>query len=216
MTTRRHTVNARRPHFDPLENILAGLNELEPRSPESQKLLRELVRQWNECEQNLQQMLNEMPRLAPAIRREWKALLVVGSDGTPCLSITAAPDGSKLSIDARFALELFMNLLIDPRWQMLGGPCRRCHRYFAKKTKRQTVYCSRKCAKDNTAAAATQKRLADQRIANLECAEAAIQEWKKHSRRQDWKRFVVNRCGISLHYLTRAVNRKELRPPENG
>ncbi len=216
MTTRRYSVNIRRPHLDPLENILAGLNEVEPRSPESQRLLRELVRKWDECGQNLQRLLDKIPRFAPIIQRDWKALLSFAKDGAPSLSITPVPTGSNLSRDAEFALYLFMNLLIDRRWQKLGGPCRRCRRYFAKKTKRQTVYCSRKCAKDNTAAVATQKRLADQRITNLKCAEAALQEWKKRPKGGDWKRFVADRCGVSLHYLTRAVNQKKLRPPESN
>jgi hypothetical protein len=103
--------------------LLAGLNEAEPRFPETQTLLRELVRKWDECGQNLQKMLNKTPRFAPIIQRDWKAQLSFAKDGAPSLSITPVPAGPNLSRDANFALYLFMNLMIDRCWQKLGGPC---------------------------------------------------------------------------------------------
>jgi hypothetical protein len=181
--------------------------------PRGQKFLRELVMKWANCGRNFSRLLKKEPALAALISHSWKAYLLPASNGGAYLCVIPSPRTSNLPPGSVFALYLFMNFLVHRGSQRLGGPCTWCHRYFVKKTVRQTVYCSRKCAKDATAAAASNRRLENRRAADLRRAQTAIELWERGSRRQDWKRFVAAQCLLSLHFLTRAVKAGRLRVP---
>ncbi len=209
MRRTQYPINLWESPIDAVENIVAGLNEAEPIYREGQRFLRELVMKWNNYGRNLNTMFKEEPALAAIISREWKVFLAPTNDGGACMCISPSAHQPRVHL----ALYLFMNFLIHRGWRRLGGPCSRCHRYYVKKTVRQTVYCSRKCAKDATAAAASSRRLENQKAADLRSARAAIERWERGSRRQHWKRFVAGQCRLSLHFLTRAVNAGRLRVP---
>ncbi len=192
---------------------MAGLNEAAPIYPKGQKFLRELVIKWANCGRNFNRMLKKEPALAALISHSWKAFPLPASDGGAYLCVIPSPRAGNLPPGSDFALYLFMNFLVHRGSQRLGGPCARCRRYFVKKTMRQTVYCSRKCAKDATAAAASSRRLENQRAADLRRAQKAIELWERGSRRQEWKRFVAAECLLTLHFLTRSVKSGRLRVP---
>ena len=152
MRRTQYPINLWESPIDAVENLVAGLNEAEPIYPEGQKLLRELVVKWANCGRSFNRLLKKEPALATLIGQSWKAFPLPASDGGAYLCVIPSPRTSNLSPGSAFALYLFMNFLVHRGAQRLGGPCTRCHRYFVKKTMRQTVYCSRKCAKDATAA----------------------------------------------------------------
>jgi hypothetical protein len=53
----------------------------------------------------------------------------------------------------------------------------------------------------------------DNKIRN---AQSLIDEWNKNKRRVVWKDWVSNRTGYTIRWITRAVNKKELRPPDGS
>jgi hypothetical protein len=214
MPRARYATNLREPFIDPLENIVAGLNEAEPRLPEQQRFLRELVGKWNSCDRSYESLLKREPAVAAILNRtQWTTRLFPAPTGGASLWVAPSLRQPEPEPGRDFALQLFVNFLTHRSCQRLGGPCPRCGRYYIRRTVRQRVYCSRKCAKDTTAVAATTKRLQAKKAADLQCAANAVAEWETTRRRQDWKRFVKARCRLSFHFLTRAVNEGTLQPP---
>lgn len=111
------------------------------------------------------------------------------------------------------ALAHFMDLIVNPQWHKLGGPCERCRKYYVKKTFRQKTYCSRRCGSVMTAAITTRKRREDQRTHKLWRAQEAANGWTTIPTRNPWKVWVSARTGITVKWLTRAANRGDLREP---
>jgi len=63
------------------------------------------------------------------------------------------------------------------------------------------------------ALAATRKRREAERAENLLIAQRGIEEWATVRTRDPWKQWVSAQTKITPKWLTRAVNRGELRPP---
>jgi hypothetical protein len=168
---------------------------------------------WRESGPNLEKMLAGDPYLAMRIRG-WKTLFVPTRSGNA--KLLWSPDLGERS-PAPFkdlALSYFMKLLINPYWDMLGGPCYRCDNYYIKNTKRQKVYCSRGCATAATAIPATRKRRNAEHVKKLNKAEQAINLWALRRRRKDWKEWVHDQTGLTVKWLTRAANLGDLIPPD--
>jgi len=123
------------------------------------------------------------------------------------------PDGKRKPTPEAKALTLFHLLTVIPGCEKLAGPCPRCDRYYIKKRASQTVYCSRRCGNAATAVVRTRERIADERADKLTRATAAMKKWKPAATRQDWKRWVAQKTGIDLRFLTRAVTKGDLVPP---
>jgi hypothetical protein len=202
------------PAADGVENIVAGLNESEPRFLQNRTRLRQLIKAWYDSGPNLEKMLQQDRELAHRVQRDWKVFLVPTKSGGAFLAFSPSAYESGLHRGEAIALHIFMNFLIHPQWERLGGPCARCDLYYIKKTRRQKVYCSKRCGRVSTAAAATRKALDHQKMEKLECAEGAIRLWEKGARQQPWKEFVSKRCGITPRFLTRAVNDRRLSEPD--
>ncbi len=116
-----------------------------------------------------------------------------------------------------FAQMLFALWTLNPEQDKLAGPCARCGRYYLKKRSSQKVYCSRRCGNVATAVARTRKRLADEHADKLRRAAKAAQKWITARTQDDWKVFVSKRePGITPKFLTRAVNKGELKAPTKG
>ena len=135
--------------------------------------------------------LRQDQALARGVQRHWKALLVPTESGGAMLAFSPSTYDSGLPRVEAAALHFFMNFLIDPRWDRLGGPCARCDRYYIKNTVRQNKYCSPECGRNSTATAATRKALDCQKKEKLECAEEAIKLWERGLRQQRWKEVVA-------------------------
>jgi len=122
----------------------------------------------------------------------------------------------------RFAALLFHVGTLNPEWDKLAGPCARCGRYYLKSRSSQEVYCSRRCGNAATAVARTRERLDKEHVDKLRRAGAAAQKWAKEWRQgrtqRDWKQWKQRvqeiEPDITPKFLTRAVNKGELREPK--
>ena len=112
-----------------------------------------------------------------------------------------------------------MLLITNPDWELLGGPCLRCDRYYRKRRRgRQKGYCSNKCRSAGTALSSQRKRRAQQRDEMRARAERYIEAWLKTDRSENWMQWVSRtgrtKYGLTKNWLTLAVNEGWLRNPE--
>jgi hypothetical protein len=117
------------------------------------------------------------------------------------------------------AVLMFVELVLNPQWDKLGGPCAQCGRFYIKKTVRQNAYCSRSCGTGATARKATLRKRAEEHSDKLRRAAAAAQTWVTSRATVDWKQWVsAKEMDITPKWLTRAVNKGELQTPlrKNG
>jgi hypothetical protein len=115
-----------------------------------------------------------------------------------------------------FALWVFGNLIDNELNEKFRGPCARCGIYFPKKRATQNVYCSRRCGNAATAVARTRERIDEERNDKLLRAKGALREWRSAATKEDWKHWVAKRAKIDLRFITRAVNKGDLVPPQKG
>lgn len=180
---------------------------------EQQNVLRRLVKKWLESGPNLRKMLDEEPELK--IRtKDGRTTFWPTAKGRGHLDWVAYPSETEPPTPDDAALIDFMTLVTNPQWELLGGPCARCEDYYLKKVKRYSKYCSRKCSSKETALRATKGRRAKEQEANIRLAQDCIDQWSKLKPRQAWKRWVSQTTGISVRWLTRAENKKKIKPPK--
>jgi hypothetical protein len=221
-----------------LRNVVELLNSKDPVYGETRQELLKLTTMWTAAKRSGQEFLRQLwagdapaRRLASEIQGDWKALLIP-SDTPPShanfpirvplnggfdIGITPSPRSEQQQISRKeIARFHFLTLLAHPQSEMLGGPCawKPCSRYYIMRTKRQTVYCSRKCANKGSAADATRRMLDKARQDKLARASKALAMWAEDSAAVSWKVFVSSReKDITPSFLTRAANLGELRPP---
>jgi hypothetical protein len=123
------------------------------------------------------------------------------------------------------AWNFFIQLLQNADIERFAGPCRRCGRYYIRKTAKPSVYCSRECASQATAIKRTIENRKRQHAQKLELAVSGIERWRslvaKGRTKKGWKEFVANdfksadpALDLTVRFLSRAVNKGELIPPE--
>ena len=184
------------------------------RLPQSkkQRALRRLVEAWQASGPNLAKLFAQNPELE--LRTKHGATLFYPTKaGRGHLDWAPSPVGVSRHSPEREALEDFMTLIANPRWELLGGPCARCGDYFVKHTKRQKVYCSRTCSSTATAIPAIKRKRQEEQARKIRSAQQCIAEWGKTKRRLGWKQWVSNETGFTIRWLSRAVNSGALRPP---
>lgn len=179
-----------------------------------QEELRLLVEQWQSSGKsgpNLRELLSQRPDLQHRCAKRLMTLWPTSS-GRGHLEW----QGLETYDPAERAFELFFELISNPLWETLGGPCARCGRYYLKNTKRQKVYCSRTCGSGATARSAVQKKRIEEHKQKLRWARSEIKSWRSRKRRIGWKRWISQRNpDLTVQWLTRAHNRGELSAP-NG
>jgi hypothetical protein len=113
-----------------------------------------------------------------------------------------------------------MMITLSPDWSKFGGPCPRCNKYFIRKTAKQSVYCSHRCASQATALKRTADVRQERHLYKLNVAKEAIIEWEKPWKRgrmkKSWKEWVAAYnpdAEITTRFLTRAVNQGGLQAP---
>jgi len=173
-----------------------------------------LIKLWMNSGPNLRKMFRKYPELAQRARTGRTVFYPLPSgrgylEWVPIVNERAAPSPEDQ------ALEYFMALITNSQWEMLGGPCQRCKDYFLKKTRRQRVYCSRTCGSRVTAGQAVNRHRQQQRAKKIVIAQRAIGKYSEHKRREAWKEWVSNQTGCTKRWITRAVNKGELRRPSN-
>lgn len=211
-----------------LDHILAVLNE-KPQGGLALygEPLARLMERLKECGGNLKKMMNGDPGLAKVVAKvcvtRWtpsetgRAHLVLQPSWQHILELKLTPEQVDRMRPERYAALLFHVGTLNPEWDKLAGPCDRCGRYYLKKRASQKVYCSRRCGNITTAVARTRERLADERADKLRRAQATMQKWTTARTKYDWKVFVSNRqSDITPKFLTRAVNKGELKAPMKG
>jgi hypothetical protein len=201
----------------------AGKREL-PWAPE----LRRLFALWQASGPNLKAMLDTNPEITSKIESDLRPLFVASVTGRGYVHVGVASGIALVDGDwkvanadaiARQGRGLFLLMTLNPFCERLGGPCPRCKKYFVRKTAKRSIYCSRQCASQSTALAATAKARQQQRTEKLKRAESAIAEWdrlkNKGRTKATWREWVsAYDPEITAQFLTRAMNAGELTPPE--
>jgi hypothetical protein len=182
---------------------------------ESQTELRRLVQIWMDSGPDLIKMFKQEPGLEDQTRYG-QTLFYPMHDGRGHLDWSPAMTGPRQPPFKDEALEDFMILITNPLWELLGGPCSRCGDYYLKKTKRQKTYCSRGCGTTATAASTMRRRRQQERNTKLQKARDAIKEWGEKKRRANWKQWVSDRTRYTTNWITRAVNKGDLHPPDGS
>jgi len=195
---------------DNLESICYLLNNKEPEELCSE--VRRLVAIWQKSGPNLDKMLKDDQGLAARVTHG-KTRLLPTYTGKGHLLWTPNPPKFDASSWKDIALTHFMDLIVNPLWHKLGGPCHRCEKYYVKKTSRQKTYCSRRCGFGRTAIETTRKRRQGERVLKLSRAQVAADNWPTAHTRHSWKDWVSNETKITVKWLTRAVNKEDLRAP---
>jgi uncharacterized protein (DUF1778 family) len=211
-----------------LDHIVETLNQ-KPRggtSPYAEALIR-LMERLKGCGGNLKKMMDGDPELAEAVAEvcvtRWmpsttrRAYLVLQPSWKHILKRELTPKQVDRMRPERYAALLFHVGTLNPEWDKLAGPCARCKRYYLKKRASQKVYCSRRCGNATTAVARTRERLAKEHTDKLRRAAEAAGKSITARTHDDWKVFVFEReSDITPKFLTRAVNKGELKPPTKG
>jgi hypothetical protein len=176
--------------------------------------LKRLVTVWVQSGPNLRKMFDEDPELKRRTMHG-RTLLIPTRTGRGHLSWLPDPPGLDPYSQKDQALMHFMDLIANPEWELLGGPCARCGKYYLKKTKRQKAYCSRTCGAAATAIPATKKRRELEHAAKISRAQRSIAKWSESKRSMKWKEWVSNKTKYTVKWLTRAANNGQLKPPKD-
>jgi hypothetical protein len=192
--------------------VKSGLQRIKGDYQPVQRELHRLVQAWFDSGPNVSKLLEANPILARAALR-FHAHLIPTKSGRAKLTYTPNPEGMAPGDPLEIALGLFLNFLLNPYNEKLGGPCKHCGKYYVKKTKRQVVYCSKQCGLKHTSQTAIRKYRLQERKEMLEKAKWYLARWTKTKTSKDWKEWVYRETRISKNFLTRAVRNGELIEP---
>lgn len=195
-----------------LKRICEELNS--SKHPQRRDELRQLVQRWRESGPNLERMLDSDQILESEMKAAWYGKYLPGKHARA--HIFLRPTKVFHNTNHELAVGMFAALTLNPDCEKLAGPCIHisCGKYFIRKSKRLTGYCSRLCCQRASALRHTKRRLEEERKDKLNRARAAIQQWRTSHTRVDWKVAVCNRePDITMKFLTRAVTRCDLVEP---
>jgi hypothetical protein len=189
--------------------------------------LRDLVERWHESNWNLAACFQNHPdvrlRVERLLRRQPLALLAASS-GPSLLINRFAPAGlfglkrnrggkHGPLLDAREeAITLFIRLVQHPDCSRMGK-CKRCGRYFYGRPGQQCCPRPRRCGSYLAAIRATKATWHETRKGLIAQAQEAIKRWELDGVRALWKPWVAKRVRKTEKWVTRAINREELKPP---
>lgn len=178
-----------------------------------QRELRRLIEAWRQSGPNVSRLLSHDPVLAKEANN-LRALLIPTNAGWGHIAFMSDPETLKPGDPLAIALGLFFSFLANPQNQHLCGPCPNCGRYFARRSERPRVYCSKSCGMKHTSRTAVRMRRQRESDEKLKLALTLIDRWNKGRRSQDWKAWVIaNHPEITKHWLTRAVNAGLIKEP---
>ena len=173
--------------------------------------LRRLVDLWRKSGPNLYKLFEENSEFRT---RAMNGQVILGLTGTGRAHLEWLPGSpnSRLMQPKEVALRHFMRLITNPEWELLGF-CKRCENYYLKRRKSQKTYCSQTCGSRATATEAVKASRQKEHKKKLERAQEFIHKWNELRPRMPWKPWVGNETKYTPNWLTRAVNKGELRPP---
>jgi hypothetical protein len=182
---------------------------------ETPPILRKLVHEWWRSGPNLKKFSLANPKVRADADSFWCRTpleLYWGDSGNADALHTLHDEPASTPYDE--AIRFFLLLIMNPYANKLAGPCARCGNYYLKKRVSQKVYCSRRCGNASTATARTREKRRREHADRLRRSGAAIQKWSRAQRKMDWKQWVSKQvCDITPNFLTRAVNKGELKAP---
>ncbi len=174
--------------------------------------LRRLAQAWSDSGPNVEKLFSADHVLAQAALQCRAHVIPTKTNRARLICVTVPedlPPGDTLEI----AFGIFLNFLINPDNEKLGGPCRNCDKYYVKNTKRQMVYCCKRCGLKHTSRIAVQKKRQKERLEKLREARKSAAKWKITRTRLSWKEWVCSATTISKKFLTEAVKKGELVEP---
>jgi hypothetical protein len=207
MTRARKSSLFYEPGLDQLQFIVRMLND-EIKGVE----VRRLVTAWKESGPNLLELWLKFPELKEKMTPGRFFIHPYGIGGQIMNLPNGAVNPGPTSPEA--ALAMFTSLILHPQLEAFGGPCKRCSKYYLRRTTRQTVYCSRQCGAATNAALHTRVRRENEHKEKLNMARKAIADWTPSRTNREWKRRVALKSKVTVKWLTRALNKGELAPPE--
>ncbi len=152
--------------------------------------------------------------MAVACAHRW-LISVSHQYGSAFIELVGDPTGIGESV--LFASWYFVDLLLNPFRELLGGPCERCGSYFLNATGHMNKrWCSQRCKEG------AKKRVRRTRELTSKLSRALVEVKILASTsvrrlppfRGDWKHEVARRIGVSPKWLTRYVNQKKLSVPK--
>jgi hypothetical protein len=182
---------------------------------ETPAILRKIVHAWWKSGPNLQTFRLANPKVsadADSFLSRVPVELNWGDSGNANFLHTLLDEPGSTPYEE--AIRFFLLLITNPYANKLAGPCARCGNYYLKKRASQKVYCSRRCGNLTTATIRTREQRIQNHADKLRRSRSAIQKWTRTRTKLDWKQWVSRRePDITRKFLTRAVNKDELRAP---
>lgn len=191
-----------------LQKLCELLNE--KKKTKRGKELCALIARWQKAE-SLDAMLRDDPGLGLDLHRVADPRFEASKTGKGG-SYQVSPTPPNERVPHTFAVWMFAHLVTNPLCDKLAGPCARCGNYYVMKRDSQRVYCSRHCGNAATATVRTAKNRREAHEEKLKQAHNAVRRWKP-STGENWKEFVAKQTGLTVRWITRAVNKGELRLP---
>ena len=172
-----------------------------------------MVGLWQASKSNLRTLFESDRELARELHI-FRVQLIADHEGTPRLSILTAPQGDGLQTPHTVALALFLDFLLNPEHDSLGGPCKECDKYYWKPTRRRVTFCSPECGTKFTSRKANDDRYQREREDKIAQAKRGLRNWSKTNMEEDWREYVHRTEFISKNFLTRAEARNEFIVPK--
>lgn len=188
--------------------------------------MRKLFEAWRSSGPDVHKLLRSNPEIPEFLFGKggvpkWRAHPVPSGTGIRIMVEPMEPDPPKDRTEfiLQEARGMFMHFLMNPLRSEILGPCARskCDRFFRRRRKADTKYCTRECAQLQAGANSADKRRQDEHEDKLRRAKKSIQRWRHIKTRLDWKASVHEQePDITSKFLTRAVNKGLLEPPPEG
>jgi hypothetical protein len=175
--------------------------------------MRRLVQAWRRSGPNVIKLLDAQPEVNQAIQKSSPVFLPTnGSVGQ--LAYLTATEFSLTDKPLEIALGHFIQFLLNPYNEKLGGPCKQCGNYYVKKSERKkAVYCSVRCGHRFTSRLANKERRDREHEKQFKLAKKSIARWRNAKTSKPWKEWVSIETNISKQWLTRAVEKREISEP---
>ena len=220
---RRDSVFLFSPDLDGIKRFIRNLNDeyFEHTSPvgrgrsvridlrPTRKELRRLVRAWMDSGPNVSKLFKAEPALA-AEARSLSAEVIVTRGRTVKIGL-GVTQGAQSEPYAT-ALPLFLDFLMNPYNDWLGGPCAYCGNYFERNPLKESVYCDTECGHRFTSRQTNQDKRDEIYVAKLACARRLLIKWSGTKTKKNWKDWVSSRNpSLSKNILTRMTRMKGAR-----
>jgi hypothetical protein len=175
--------------------------------------MRRLVRAWFDSGPNVSKLLDADPGIDQATR-DIRPFFIPTKTGIGQLAYLTPPEYLANVKPREIALGHFVQFLLNPYNEKLGGPCKRCGNYYVKRTvRKKTVYCSEKCGHRLTSHLANCERRDREHKKKVRLAEQWIVKWLNTKTDKPWKEWVSKDARITKHWLTRAVRNAQIVEP---